>query len=680
MKVGFVEEDMDNMLEVTEKDVRVDGKLLTDVYIALVKGTLFIAGISGNNFSDFIDVCQRVGIVKYLFNRKMNLFLKENRIEPLLVAESENIDGFFSRHKTRIDKYLTYIETFIDGKKPEPRTRNAIKADGILTYCPACGHEFSCFIMFADEFLPFFKLDDSAKGTTIELIIRDNYTNVKRRIEKILDFYYISDEEKGLYGWSHTLAPESKKYDAYSSVHVMDYILTNKIETGLIKSSNKKFISRIAMSIITNQIRENRIELHLKGVSRDIHGAWTNIYWEHEIGQIDITIDILKILNKYKENYTKEVQELFEDTKTEVKNFVEKAFVEDIEFYNCPYPRSATGWHPFVMDFPPHEDWFNVRISDVTGTIAALQGLLMFEGYNSTSPKVIQIVKWLINIQTKQGAWPVLSELCIQEADSAQSEGYCFMEDKEKNPLRDSDGGLSLSNTARALQALNEWLDGLFPADQNKVDPEIEKIETYLRNFISNKMEFVYGQQWWKQVPEAIRNEVEARTEKDKTEGRQLSRTIDYVYIMDYATIMCSGNNYLKVFKAYFPNLDTLRFHINELNKLRNKSFHQHKLPENYEDERNVHISRLKDLTEKKKINSSWRKGLASLILQYGDKEETIQEWPAIEIVQRLIDIRNAAKENKDFEKADKIRTDLEKLFIKVLDKGGKESSWEMIP
>ena len=107
----------------------------------------------------------------------------------------------------------------------------------------------------------------------------------------------------------------------------------------------------------------------------------------------------------------------------------------------------------------------------------------------------------------------------------------------------------------------------------------LDKFETSLRTFVSEKMEEAVGPNWWKErVSSAIRTDCGIRKEKEDSQRfprlRRVDDPIHYTNLGELKDIIVQRNNFSEIFQNYFGNSANISTRISELIGYRNPSAH----------------------------------------------------------------------------------------------------------
>lgn len=245
-------------------------------------------------------------------------------------------------------------------------------------------------------------------------------------------------------GWTWTFTCDEKCFDAYTTLYLLDFIVSNNLKEEI----NEIDVQDVITEILNQQIMENKnIELPF-GIKRNIKGSWKNIFWGEEQPQIDITAEMTMILGKLVNKKNEKNYKISLENST---NFVKNAFKEE----NYLNEDRISDINPYVLDFPPHEDYKGkVNVSDITGTNSAVQMLMKCDTditkWTVEGENILQIIKWLISKQNDNGSWPKLSTNCLNWAEK-KDEHLIVSKNKLKNE--------SLTNTVNSLKTLITWID-----------------------------------------------------------------------------------------------------------------------------------------------------------------------------------------------------------------------------
>lgn len=107
----------------------------------------------------------------------------------------------------------------------------------------------------------------------------------------------------------------------------------------------------------------------------------------------------------------------------------------------------------------------------------------------------------------------------------------------------------------------------------------LDKFETALRLFVSDKIEENVGPNWWKaRVPSAIREDCGIRKGKEESQRfprlKRVDDLIHYTNLGELKDIIVRGNNFREIFQHYFGNSANISTRISELIGYRNPSAH----------------------------------------------------------------------------------------------------------
>jgi len=122
----------------------------------------------------------------------------------------------------------------------------------------------------------------------------------------------------------------------------------------------------------------------------DVKGAWREIQWgDFEVWRVKGASHIAEILYKIEGRKSREIEN--------AKSFIDRA---------CQGALSA-------VDAAIFSDCYTATVSDITGTIGVVDFYLAVGekfDINARSSVIIDRIKWLLNEQRVDGAWPVLSK------------------------------------------------------------------------------------------------------------------------------------------------------------------------------------------------------------------------------------------------------------------------------
>ena len=107
----------------------------------------------------------------------------------------------------------------------------------------------------------------------------------------------------------------------------------------------------------------------------------------------------------------------------------------------------------------------------------------------------------------------------------------------------------------------------------------LDKFETVLRQFVSEKMQESVGPDWWhRRVSLPIREECRLRREKEESQRfprlKRVEDPIHYTNLGELKDIIVQGNNFKDVFQKFFGNNANISTRVSELIGYRNPSAH----------------------------------------------------------------------------------------------------------
>jgi len=317
-----------------------------------------------------------------------NPTLREHcRNEPL-----KSVDSFIGSLDNELpyESYLQkYLNAFLKRGEPHIRVRNKYLDGGlkpIARACP-CNIPFECLYVLK-EILSY--LDPQANQAKKSLnnhifeIFRDD-------ISQALNKNLIQTED-GI-GWVFTTS-DTENVDPYVTARILGF-LSNwgdridelKLEKDFGKDS--KIFHKCLETVKRLQVKEDSIEKYNLIDRVNVKGSWREREWgEFHVWRLKGTSDIAKILYQIEGRISKEINE--------AESFLERIFGKNL---------SAT-------DASIFSDGYEATVSDITGTISIVDFYLSLGKelrFSADTDQVVDRIRWLLDQQGTEGAWPVLS-------------------------------------------------------------------------------------------------------------------------------------------------------------------------------------------------------------------------------------------------------------------------------
>ena len=413
--------------------------LLIETYAALARAVDWSVHITDKSkgqyglYEDLDGVCSRISAFYIIMQNKLHLFRSELYEE--IDTHSRKAQWLDKRIKPFCKDLNRFINRYSDVLGSEKNLPPYVLRDlePIFASCAGCALRFHCLYVFKEVFsvLDPAIIFSSNKDTVLYDIFRTNVENIR----KVIDGLFI---QKGdIAGWpcSTTHRDDIDVYITASMLNMLlgwqDYLdeLHLKHDFSLKSDLFGKCIAAICKLQETNRAKKNR---ELVGDNIDVSGSWKEFYWgEYLVNRIKATATIARILHKL--HGPKETIRLA------------KAFI-DRSFGNAPY----------CIDLVSYRDTISSTVSDISGTVSALEFYLSLgKDYDVDSRDVNILVKvrWLLDQQRRDGAWPILSkELLFNYQESP------YIRDNLRLADGDEKFNKSLPNTIGAMKALTTFL------------------------------------------------------------------------------------------------------------------------------------------------------------------------------------------------------------------------------
>lgn len=357
------------------------------------------------------------------------------------------IDSYMRNIKEKYNEYLSiYLKMLLSKKKPlHPRDYKYNLP--IFSSCIGCPNIYKCLDPLKTILSSVFTKDFVNKGRILKEIFNCHKEDIRTILRnqalrpmhgKIAGFPHTIGDGKFLkieqcpkcgHEFPHTI--DDGKFSAYNSISVLKFL--NEFKEEIIKSEKVSFdeiYTNIISQTMDSQVKINEIVTRDEiGDKIDIRGSWAEGYWDKfNVYRIKSTSNIAIILF-----HLSRVSKSIDASKSidMAKIFIDNAFKDQ---------------KSFVVDLVDYRDIFESDISDISGTISALQFYLTvaeIEKYkiNVNSDDFRAKIEWLVKQQISDGSFPVLSRSLLDK----QGNGHV-----ECTP--------SLANTLDAIKLLHSYL------------------------------------------------------------------------------------------------------------------------------------------------------------------------------------------------------------------------------
>ncbi|MGA9364614.1 MAG: hypothetical protein WBW16_09630 [Bacteroidota bacterium] len=413
--------------------------LLVDVYASLARGVDWIVRAAGGDksryhlYDDLDGICARISGLYTVVDNKLHMFridMCEDLDTPCKKAEwldkrirpfSKDLSRFISR----------YLENLVSEKILPPYVLRDLEP--VFASCAGCTLRFRCLYVFKEvlSILDPSIIFSSSKDTLLYDVYRSNSENLK----KVIDGLLIKKDD--IAGWP-CATTHKEEIDVYVTASILNSLLLwqNHIEELHLRhdfSAESSLFGLCIESIYKLQEKE-KVERsrELIGDTIDVNGSWKEFYWgEYLVNRIKATASIAKMLYKLRGKV---------DAVKRAKTFVDRTF----------------GNAPYCIDLVSYRDTICSTVSDISGTVSALEMYLTLGkdfGIDARDINTLAKVRWLLDQQRREGAWPILSNKLFNEYQGTQ---YI------RDTLRESDAyekrNISLPNTVGAMKALATFL------------------------------------------------------------------------------------------------------------------------------------------------------------------------------------------------------------------------------
>lgn len=340
------------------------------------------------------------------------------------------INYYINKNREIYSKYLSrYIEILSAENPPEPW--ELISDEPIFNSCRNCPNRYVCLDLFKAILSSVFRKEMVLNNG---IVMNEIFKSQIGDITKILKKQAI--RENGIIvGYPHTIT--ERNINAYASISILKFLNAFENESLLEFGEDIEEIHENIINKIENlqHKKSQTISRTFIGDTIDIKGSWDEDYWgKQNVNRIKSTSNIATML--YGLNGKSDVIKLS-------KEFVDNAF----------------GGKNYTIDLVSFRDTFVSNVSDISGTISAIKFYLNVGddyGLKPNSKDITTKIRWLINQQREDGAFPVLSKSLLNQY---QETTYIRNNVKEENGHKKYN--MSLPNTADSISLLSLFLNKL---------------------------------------------------------------------------------------------------------------------------------------------------------------------------------------------------------------------------
>lgn len=402
------------------------------------------------NYHDLDGMCARISALMILADNQFNQY---DINQELKLDENEKRANWLSGYIQNFKNFDNYVNKYLDILRSE-RLLNPwelVDHERIFWSCRQCPTRLTCLYVFKDVFSIFKPPLVQIEGTYLNQLFRSNID----KINDVLNKTFIYEAVTHRCGWPNSNKETSidlqrkTRIDAYMTASIMSVITDWKtegekcsIKLPIIENiEDQKLYDMCIQTIKELQIKDDiSVSRELIGDMINIKGSWNEGYWgNYLVSRMKSTANIASFLYRI-DNKSNEVRM--------AKQFIDASF----------------GNNPYVIDLVSFRDTYCSTLSDISGTTASLKFYIElsndheFSKYlNCKTPLILDKIKWLINQQRNDGAWPVISENLFQVYKDTNYIRTNLRDDKKRKIHN-----VSLPNTVDAIKVLTLFLKKYF--------------------------------------------------------------------------------------------------------------------------------------------------------------------------------------------------------------------------